>query len=275
MARSPSTLGIELSGDGLLRFVETEQHLDSLLSRIEARLGILGQLHPALEQIERLFERQITPFELFDDVAQFRDGGFEVRRHICRGGSRRVTFRLSSSLCHDGQSITPEPQDVMGQLRSVRFDTHAPVAIPRPLWHDRLMYSWKTSLRLDAPRDKVWNTLIDFANINNWNPGAGRAIVETEGELGQGSRVRLERGRRVTLLTVEEWGPPRLLRLYLTRGRTNGSARYYLTNAPGGGTQLEHHFELDPPIYLEPFMVFAGLGVKRELQALKRWVEKK
>jgi hypothetical protein len=76
-------------------------------------------------------------------------------------------------------------------------------------------------------------------------------------------------------MTVEEWGPPRLLRLYLHRGKTTGSLRYYLTNAPNGKTQLEHTFEIDPPFYLEPFVLFANLGNKKSLKALKRWVEKK
>ncbi len=136
------------------------------------------------------------------------------------------------------------------------------------------MYSWKTSLHLAAPRDKVWDTLIDFANAKAWKPGVRSGSFETEGPIGQGTRVRMDQGGKVTMLTVEEWGPPRLLRLYLARGKTNGSSRYYLTNAPNGGTQLEHTFELDPPFYLEPLMLFVGFGVKRELAALKRWVEK-
>jgi uncharacterized protein YndB with AHSA1/START domain len=137
------------------------------------------------------------------------------------------------------------------------------------------MYSWKTTLQFDAPRDKVWDALIDFANMKAWKPGTKSSGVETEGQIGQGTRVRLEQGGGATVLTVEEWGPPRLLRLYLTRGRTHGSSRFYLTNAPNGGTQLEHTYELDPPIYLEPLMLFAGFGIRRELAALKRWVEKK
>ena len=135
------------------------------------------------------------------------------------------------------------------------------------------MYTWKTSLLLDAPREKVWSALVDFANAPAWKPGVRGARLETEGPMGQGTRVRLDEGRSSTLLTVEEWGPPRLLRLYLQRGKTNGSSRYYLTNAPNGKTQLDHTFELDPPLWLEPLMLFAGFGVKRELAALKRWVE--
>jgi len=137
------------------------------------------------------------------------------------------------------------------------------------------MYSWKTSLHLDAPREKVWDTLIDFGAMKDWKPGTKSSTVETDGSIGQGTRVRLEQGGSPMVLTVEEWGPPRLLRLYLTRGKTNGSSRFCLTNAPNGGTQLDHSYELDPPIYLEPLMLFAGFGIRRELAALKRWVEKK
>jgi len=136
------------------------------------------------------------------------------------------------------------------------------------------MYSWNTSMLLAAPREKVWSTLVDFASFHTWNPKVASAHLETEGELGQGTRVRLGSGSGSTLLTIEEWGPPRLLRMYLTRGRTTGSSRYYLTNAPEGKTQLEHVLELDPPFYLEPLMLFAGAGMRRELAALKRHVEK-
>lgn len=135
------------------------------------------------------------------------------------------------------------------------------------------MYTWTTSLLLDAPRERVWNTLVDFANINAWNPRVNRASIETSGPTGQGTRVRVDQGGSVTMLTVEEWAPPRLLRLYVTRGKTNGSSRYYLTNAPNGGTQIEHTFELDPPFLLQPLMLFVGFGLKRESAALKRWVE--
>jgi len=137
------------------------------------------------------------------------------------------------------------------------------------------MYSWKTSLHLDAPRDRVWSTLVDFANMNKWNPRAGVARFESDGPLGQGTRVRLENGGKGTLYTIEEWGPPRLLRLFISKGKTTGSARFYLTNAPQGGTQLEHHFELSPPLWLEPLMLFVGFSVRKELAALKSWVEQK
>jgi hypothetical protein len=137
------------------------------------------------------------------------------------------------------------------------------------------MYSWKVSLHLDAPRDRVWATLIDFANVHAWNKKAGLATFETEGPMGQGTRVRMQKGGTCKILTVEEWGPPRLLRLYVKQGMTTGSSRYYLTNAPEGGTQLEHLVELDPPLWLEPLMLFVGFGVKRELLALKTWVESK
>lgn len=137
------------------------------------------------------------------------------------------------------------------------------------------MYCWKTSLHLDAPRDRVWETITNFGNAHAWNPKAGQATLESDGPIGQGTRVRLQQGSKSSLLTVEEWGPPRLLRLFLSRGKTTGSARFYLTNAPNGGTQLDHTLELDPPLWLEPLMPFSGLANKRELQALKRWVERK
>lgn len=139
----------------------------------------------------------------------------------------------------------------------------------------RHMYRWNNTLHLDAPRDRVWATLIDFVNTHTWNKKAGPATIETEGSMGQGTRVRMQTGSGTTVLTIEEWQPPRLLRLYLSRGRTTGSSRYHLTLDPKGGTQLEHTLELDPPLWLEPLMWFAGSGVKRELQALKRFVESK
>lgn len=135
------------------------------------------------------------------------------------------------------------------------------------------MYSWKTSLHLDASREKIWNVLVDFAEYQKWNPSAGAATFESEGPLGQGTRVRIAHGSNSTLFTIEEWGPPRLLRLFISKGKTTGSARFHLVKAPNGGTTLEHHYELSPPLWLEPLMLFVGFGVKKELAALKRWVE--
>jgi uncharacterized protein YndB with AHSA1/START domain len=137
------------------------------------------------------------------------------------------------------------------------------------------MYCWKTSLLLDAPRDRVWETLTDFTKTHVWDPSVTQATLETEGAIGQGTRFRIRNGRNQKLLTVEEWGPPRLLRLYLSSGKTTGSLRYYLTNAENGKTQLEHSFELDPPFYLEPFVILANFKNNRSLKALKRQVEKK
>lgn len=136
------------------------------------------------------------------------------------------------------------------------------------------MYRWNMTVHLDAPRDKIWSTLIDFANAHAWNKRAGQATLETEGVMGQGTRVRMQNGASTTVLTIEEWAPPRLLRLYLSRGKTTGSSRYHLTLDPKGGTQLEYTLELDPPLWLEPTMLFVGFGAKRELSALKAWVEK-
>jgi uncharacterized protein YndB with AHSA1/START domain len=135
------------------------------------------------------------------------------------------------------------------------------------------MYTWKTTLRLSAARERVWSALTDFERLHTWNPYAGRATFESSGDIGQGTRVHLANGGKGTRLTVEEWGPPRLLRLFLTEGKTTGSARYYLTNSTDGGTQLDHTLELDPPLLREPLMLFVGFRVKKELQALKRWVE--
>lgn len=70
--------GVEFPRDGLLLFVETKQHLDALLRRVESRLGMFRETHSAFEQVKRLLQRQVPPFELLHNLTQLADRRFEI-----------------------------------------------------------------------------------------------------------------------------------------------------------------------------------------------------
>lgn len=90
--------GIESPRDRLSGIVETEQHFDSLLRRIEACLRLLGQAHAALEEIDRLLEGKIASLQLLHDLAERGNRCFEVER--CGDGFRRFSRAGRFLVCH-------------------------------------------------------------------------------------------------------------------------------------------------------------------------------
>src|SRR5213082_81023 len=71
VARQPRRRGPQLAAFA--------QQLNAPFRVFEARVAELGQRHPALVELERLFERQVAAlFELLDDGFQLADGGFKI-----------------------------------------------------------------------------------------------------------------------------------------------------------------------------------------------------
>lgn len=135
------------------------------------------------------------------------------------------------------------------------------------------MFTWKNTIRIAAPRQRVWDALADFDHAHEWNPNLTRAVVETSGPLGQGTRIRTENGSAKTILTVEECAEPRLMRLTVVRGRTRGNSRFTLSSDPQGGTSLEHVLKLETAGFMHLVALVMGGRLKRELAGLKLHIE--
>ena len=59
-------------------FATLVEDLDAALGLLELRVAEARELHAALEERERLLEREVALFERLDDRLELGDGGFEV-----------------------------------------------------------------------------------------------------------------------------------------------------------------------------------------------------
>lgn len=105
-----------------------------------------------------------------------------------------------------------------------------------------------TTIDIDAPPDRVWDVLADFASYAEWNP----FIVRADGTAEPGNRLHLRmqpvRGRAVTVTPlVVEADRARRLRW---RGRLgarwifDAEHEFVLQALDGGGTRLRQHEEI-------------------------------
>ena len=85
------------------------------------------------------------------------------------------------------------------------------------------MPDWKNEIRIAAPIQKVWDTLVDYPHASEWQPGVKRATIETTRSFGSGTRIKVEFATQTTYMTVLESIPPRRLSLNLDRGGTSGT----------------------------------------------------
>ncbi len=136
------------------------------------------------------------------------------------------------------------------------------------------MRSWTTAIRIEAPRQRVWETLLDFEKASQWNPSITSAAVEAPGGFGQGTRILAKNGSSQVNMTVEEFTPPRLLGLKVVKGMTTGMSRYTVSSNDDGGTSVEHTLKLEPRGLMLLGQMLVQSRLDRELSCLKEWLEK-
>lgn len=136
-----------------------------------------------------------------------------------------------------------------------------------------MMPDWKNEIRIAAPIQKVWDTLIDYPNAHLWQPGVKRAAIETTRSFGPGTLVKVEAGARISYLTVLESIPPRRLKLNVDQGGSSGESLFVLTK-DGPGTLIEHSLHLELSLVDRVLIAFIGPSLKKDLAALKTWVER-
>jgi len=110
------------------------------------------------------------------------------------------------------------------------------------------MRTLTTHIRIDAPREAVWDVLTDFESFHKWNP----LILEAEGELAEGSRisVALEAGGkkpfrvRPRIVHLDPGRELRWLGRILIPGLFDGEHVFRLEEGDEGGVHLIHeeHF---------------------------------
>jgi hypothetical protein len=102
-----------------------------------------------------------------------------------------------------------------------------------------------TSIDIDAPAEKVWSILADFASYPEWNP----FIVGIDGVLQHGARLEVTmqppRRRRATfrprITAVEPNQELRWLGHLLVPGLFDGEHRHRLEPSEGRGTRYTQH----------------------------------
>jgi len=144
------------------------------------------------------------------------------------------------------------------------------------------MHHLATQIEIDAPAERVWSVLIDFASYPRWNPFI-RSIEGTL-EAGQSLKVFIQppgaRGMhfRPTVLAVQ---PNRELRWkgkLLLPGLFDGEHYFKLETKPGGGGLIFHQGEIFSGILVPLFRRSLDGATKQGFvamnEALKREAEK-
>ena len=91
-----------------------------------------------------------------------------------------------------------------------------------------------TELFIDAPPERVWSVLTDFASYPAWNP----LLLEAHGEAREGARVRVK--------AASPGGSGKSLRFRATVVRVEPARRLVWKGGVPGVLHGEHFFELTP-----------------------------
>ena len=133
------------------------------------------------------------------------------------------------------------------------------------------MRSWRTTVHIGAPVQEVWDVLVNNSGAFPWNGSAPGSEVKATGPIARGTRVEIGGGEG-TVLTVDEYEPPRLLKLTVVTGTTTGESHFELHPA-GNDTYLEHTLHLNLKGMRRLLAIFVGRSLKNEFHALRDRVE--
>ncbi len=101
------------------------------------------------------------------------------------------------------------------------------------------MSNFTTEIKIDAPVDRVWDTLADIGSIDEWNPGVKRSHVTTDRREGLGTGRHCELpGKKHLDETVVDWEPHQRLTMRIVGTNLplkTAEIRFALRPA-GGGT---------------------------------------
>ncbi|MEO6714974.1 MAG: SRPBCC family protein [Mycobacteriales bacterium] len=90
---------------------------------------------------------------------------------------------------------------------------------------------------IDAPRDRVWNALVDWDRQGEW-----MLLTEVRGGHGAGEKLEAYTGKRplgfLDTMTITDWQPLRRAEVLHTGRLVRGSAAFELEELPDGRTRF-------------------------------------
>jgi uncharacterized protein YndB with AHSA1/START domain len=120
-----------------------------------------------------------------------------------------------------------------------------------------------TSTHIDAPPEKVFDTLADVRNDPQWNSRISSAELHTPEPIGPESRFAMVNGGIRYDVTIATHDRPSRLVLD-ARGKPDLAIAYTLTPA-GGGTDLDSDFDFRPTGVQKLLLAVVGPVIRREI----------
>jgi len=130
---------------------------------------------------------------------------------------------------------------------------------------------------IDAPIDRVFDTVIDVGNYAAWNPTITAARRLDEGELHDGSRFEWQlKGFGVAIQEFQEFERNARVRFVLQTRRYFGAHRFRFSEQ-GRGTRIDHELEMVPRGILRllwPMIARNGRrNLRQTVEALQTYIE--
>lgn len=133
----------------------------------------------------------------------------------------------------------------------------------------------KTSIKIEATPQQVWQQLMDFESYGAWNP----FITEISGQAVKGGKLNINAGGmkfKPTVLVHEENKEFKWLGSLLFKGVFDGAHRFLLEKDSDGNTIFYHseHFQgILVPVFKKKLLVDTKAGFEQMNEALKKQVE--
>ena len=130
---------------------------------------------------------------------------------------------------------------------------------------------------IDAPIDRVFDTVIDVGNYAAWNPTITASRRLDEGELRDGSRFEWQlKGFGTVILEFQEFERNARVRIVLQTRWYSGGHRF-LFSAQGRATRIDHELETTPRGILRllgPMIAWSGRrNLRQTVEALQTYIE--
>ena len=128
------------------------------------------------------------------------------------------------------------------------------------------MAIFKRSQVINAPIDDVFSVITDGEHWASWNPTVRASRRIDDGPIGEGTRFEWElRGVGKVIQELQEFDPPRQVRILSHAKQTSGGHRFRLT-AQGKSTRIDHELEVRPKGAFVLFAPMIGMVGRKNLR---------
>jgi hypothetical protein len=128
------------------------------------------------------------------------------------------------------------------------------------------------SIEINAPVSVVWDRITDFNVMPEWNPNVTSVHMLSMQPSSKGTVIAVNRGWRQEILTITRFKLDTYLAFALKINKRTGVSEYQLEEK-NSGTVLKHNYSLKGGTKIRA--IFTKVRLRNELNALKRWIEKK